>query len=110
MKIKNFLLISASLFLLIQCGDSTKKNENTNDTSNSEGAGVLKDSINMSNEIAMQSEITCPKCGYKKMEKLPTDVCVLKYNCEKCQEEMRPKEGDCCIFCTYGTHKCPSMQ
>jgi hypothetical protein len=56
------------------------------------------------------SEITCPKCGHKKTEKLPTDVCVIHYTCEKCHADLTPKVGDCCVFCTYGTHKCPSKQ
>jgi hypothetical protein len=56
------------------------------------------------------SEITCPNCGHKKVETLPTDVCQLSYTCEKCKTVMHPKEGDCCVFCTYGDHKCPSMQ
>lgn len=56
------------------------------------------------------SEITCPKCGHKAIENLPTEVCQIKYNCEKCDTLLMPLEGDCCVFCTYGTHKCPSMQ
>lgn len=56
------------------------------------------------------SEITCPECGHKKVETLPTKVCVIKYTCEQCGTELTPKGGDCCVFCTYGTHKCPSMQ
>lgn len=59
---------------------------------------------------SLTSEITCPKCGYKKTETMPTDVCVIKYTCEKCKTDMFPKEGDCCVFCTHGTHKCPSKQ
>lgn len=58
----------------------------------------------------LQSEITCPKCGHKKMETMPTDACVIKYACKKCNADLHPKEGDCCVFCTYGTHKCPSKQ
>ena len=56
------------------------------------------------------SEITCPECGHTKTEVLPTDVCTIVYTCEKCQAELTPKEGDCCVYCTYGTHKCPSKQ
>lgn len=56
------------------------------------------------------SEITCPKCGYKKVETLPTEVCQLAYTCGKCGEVMHPKDGDCCVFCTYGDQKCPSKQ
>jgi hypothetical protein len=56
------------------------------------------------------SEITCPECGHKKTEVLPTDVCTIKYTCVECNAELTPKDGDCCVYCTYGTHKCPSMQ
>ena len=63
-----------------------------------------------STTISETSEITCPHCGHKKMETLPTDVCVIKYNCEKCGTLLIPKNGDCCVFCTYGSHKCPSKQ
>ena len=61
-------------------------------------------------EKSLTSEITCPKCGHKKVETLPTDVCQLAYTCKKCKTVLHPKEGDCCVFCTYGDHKCPSMQ
>lgn len=61
-------------------------------------------------EKSETSEITCPKCGHKKVETLPTEVCQLAYTCEKCKTVMHPKDGDCCVFCTYGDHKCPSMQ
>lgn len=61
-------------------------------------------------ERSETSEITCPKCGYKKTEKLPTEVCQLFYKCERCGYDMHPKDGDCCVFCSYGDHKCPSKQ
>lgn len=61
-------------------------------------------------EVSIQSEITCPKCGHKAMETMPTDICLLRYTCEKCKTELTPKDGDCCVFCTHGNHKCPSMQ
>ena len=56
------------------------------------------------------SEITCPFCGHKKTETMPNDVCQLVYTCEKCKKDIRAKEGDCCVFCSYGDHKCPSEQ
>ena len=61
-------------------------------------------------QIAERSTITCPKCGYEKSELMPTEVCQLSYTCEKCSTVMHPKDGDCCVFCTYGDHKCPSKQ
>lgn len=61
-------------------------------------------------KMTTQSEITCPFCGYKKTETLPTDVCLIRYQCKSCKKEMVPKKGDCCVFCSYGDHKCPSKQ
>ncbi|WP_435522049.1 GDCCVxC domain-containing (seleno)protein [Cupriavidus taiwanensis] len=23
---------------------------------------------------------------------------------------LRPRQGDCCVFCSYGSNKCPSIQ
>jgi len=109
MTIKYFSLIIGGL-LLIQCGNSTKNSTMTSENANSKDSGYVKKTADKENEISMQSEITCPKCGHKKMETMPTDVCVIKYTCEKCQAELQPKDGDCCVFCTYGGHKCPSMQ
>ena len=57
-----------------------------------------------------KSEITCPKCGFKKTETMPNDVCQLKYTCSQCQAVVFPKNGDCCVFCSYGDKKCPSKQ
>lgn len=57
-----------------------------------------------------KSEITCPHCSHKTIETMPTDVCQIVYACKNCKKEIRAKEGDCCVFCSYGTHKCPSKQ
>ncbi len=60
--------------------------------------------------MQLQSTITCPKCGFTKEETMPTDACQHFYKCEGCQEVLKPKEGDCCVFCSYGSVKCPPMQ
>lgn len=59
---------------------------------------------------AVTSEITCPQCGHKKIETLPTEVCQIRYTCEACAAELTPLRDDCCVSCTYGDHKCPSKQ
>ncbi len=56
------------------------------------------------------SELTCPKCGHKKLETMPTDACQFFYECEQCHVIMRPLAGDCCVFCSYGSVKCPPIQ
>ncbi len=64
----------------------------------------------MENEITLQSTITCPKCGYQKQETMPTDACQYFYECENCYEVLKPKSGDCCVYCSYGTKACPPVQ
>lgn len=64
----------------------------------------------MKEEIILQSEITCPECGYKKTETMPVDSCLIYYKCENCNAMMHPKEGDCCVFCSYGSVPCPPVQ
>ena len=61
-------------------------------------------------EINLKSTITCPKCGHKKDEIMPTDACQYFYDCENCKQILKPKQGDCCVYCSYGTIKCPPMQ
>jgi len=56
------------------------------------------------------SVLTCPECGTRKEEKMPTDQCLFFYNCEKCGAILKPKEGDCCVFCSYGDVPCPPIQ
>ena len=61
-------------------------------------------------ELILESTITCPKCGYQKEETMPTDACQWFYECESCKTLLKPLHGDCCVFCSYGDVKCPSMQ
>jgi hypothetical protein len=60
--------------------------------------------------IALQSTITCPTCGHQQTETMPTDSCQFFYDCRGCGEVLRPKQGDCCVFCSYGTVPCPPVQ
>jgi hypothetical protein len=60
--------------------------------------------------IELQSTITCPHCGHQKQETMPTDACVHFYECQNCRAMLRPKTGDCCVFCSYGSVKCPPIQ
>jgi hypothetical protein len=60
--------------------------------------------------ITLQSIITCPNCEFKKEETMPEESCQFFYECENCKSVLKAKIGDCCVFCSYGTVKCPSMQ
>ncbi|HUT81058.1 MAG TPA: GDCCVxC domain-containing (seleno)protein [Candidatus Bathyarchaeia archaeon] len=61
-------------------------------------------------KINLQSTITCPNCGFKKEETMPVNFCQFKYKCSNCGAILVPKSGDCCVFCSYGTEKCPPLQ
>ena len=60
--------------------------------------------------MLIKSVITCPQCGFAKEEAMPTDACEFFYQCTKCKTVLKPKPGDCCVFCSYGSVKCPLKQ
>lgn len=60
--------------------------------------------------VVLDSVITCPHCGFAKREAMPTDSCLFFYQCDGCRAMLRPQPGDCCVFCSYGTMKCPPVQ
>ncbi len=66
--------------------------------------------ISHASNTILESIITCPKCGFKKQETMPTNSCEYFYTCTQCGERLKPFKGDCCVFCSYGSVKCPSKQ
>ena len=58
----------------------------------------------------LESVITCPHCAFAKVESMPTTACLYFYECTACHTLLRPKRGDCCVFCSYGSVKCPPIQ
>ncbi|MCL4482612.1 MAG: hypothetical protein M1445_08375 [Bacteroidetes bacterium] len=61
-------------------------------------------------DIITKSTITCPVCGFAREEEMPADACQFFYECANCKALLKPKPGDCCVFCSYGTVPCPSIQ
>lgn len=62
------------------------------------------------NSVVLKSEITCPNCGHVEIEDMLTDACQWFYECKGCGEVLKPLEGDCCVFCSYGTVPYPPIQ
>jgi hypothetical protein len=60
--------------------------------------------------IQFKSTVTCPECGYSKEETMPEDACTFFYECEGCKTVLKPLKGDCCVYSSYGTVKCPPIQ
>ena len=60
--------------------------------------------------MQLVSTLTCPSCGHRATETMPTDACQFFYECECCGALLKPKAGDCCVFCSYGDVPCPPIQ
>jgi hypothetical protein len=60
--------------------------------------------------MKLDSTIACPSCGYQSTEAAPTDACQYFYECKGCGALLKPKPGDCCVFCSYGDAPCPPIQ
>ena len=58
----------------------------------------------------LESTLTCPLCGKAKMLTMPTDACLFFHECSGCHATLKPKPGDCCVFCSYGDVSCPPIQ
>ncbi|MBN8739129.1 MAG: hypothetical protein BGP24_09830 [Lysobacterales bacterium 69-70] len=61
-------------------------------------------------ELQLHSTLTCPHCGHQATETMPTMACQFFYECLACYTLLRPKAGDCCVFCSFGTVPCPPIQ
>lgn len=60
--------------------------------------------------VILQSELTCPACGVRSVEQMPTNACVYFHECAACRTVLAPQPGDCCVFCSYGSVPCPPVQ
>jgi hypothetical protein len=60
--------------------------------------------------MQLVSTIRCPACGHRASETMPTDACMFFYVCKGCRTRLKPLEGDCCAFCSYGDVPCPPIQ
>lgn len=60
--------------------------------------------------MQLLSTLTCPSCGHRLIETMPTDACQFFYECKSCGSMLKPKAGACCVFCSYGDVPCPPVQ
>ncbi len=61
-------------------------------------------------DIVLDATLTCPECGHTRTERMPTDACQWFYECRQCTTLLKPKPGDCCVFCSYADVPCPPVQ
>ena len=60
--------------------------------------------------IVTRCVLTCPSCGHSEVMDMPEDACLFFHECGGCKTLLRPKTGDCCVFCSYGSVPCPPVQ
>ena len=70
-------------------------------------AGATVRIMNAATSLQATSELTCPECGHVSVESMPSDACIHFHECTYCGTVLRPKPGDCCVFCSYGSVRCP---
>lgn len=73
-------------------------------------AAMSEMEMNPMPNVVLESTLTCPQCGFRKGETMPTDACQYFYECTNCKALLKPKAGDCCVFCSFGTVRCPPVQ
>ncbi|QKM62380.1 GDCCVxC domain-containing (seleno)protein [Polynucleobacter antarcticus] len=56
------------------------------------------------------SIITCPHCEAHAPLKIPQGSSQHLYRCPCCSAFLKPKSGDCCIFCSFGNIHCSSSE
>jgi hypothetical protein len=64
----------------------------------------------MNSTATLLSVLRCPNCGHEAQLMMPTDACMFFHECTGCLTLLRPKSGDCCVFCSYGSVPCPPIQ
>jgi len=64
----------------------------------------------MIQDIHTHATLTCPRCGHAERLEMPTDACLFFHECSGCHTVLRPKSGDCCVFCSWGDVACPPVQ
>jgi hypothetical protein len=60
--------------------------------------------------IIYTSTLTCPHCGHVESLAMPTDACQFFHECKGCGGLIKPKAGDCCVYCSFGDVPCPPIQ
>ena len=55
----------------------------------------------MSDGFEPSSTLTCPQCGHRSKDLMPTDACQYFYDCKGCGALLKPLPGDCCVYCSF---------
>jgi hypothetical protein len=60
--------------------------------------------------MQLESTLICPERGHQTVETMPTDACQFFYDCKGCGKRLKPRAGDCSVFCSFASVPCPPIQ
>lgn len=60
--------------------------------------------------LISDSTLTCPECHFAEVLTMPADYCQWHHQCKRCGVLLRPLDGHCCVFCSFGSVPCPPVQ
>ena len=60
--------------------------------------------------VTLKCRLTCPGCGHVTSEVMPTDTSPYFHDCVGCGRLIRPRIGDCCVYCSHGDVPCTPVQ
>ena len=63
----------------------------------------------MASEL-LEAIITCPACGYRQRLTMEAFGQRLLWPCPACGSSLRPRPGEHCVYCSYASVPCPTVQ
>lgn len=70
-------------------------------------AGAIDSRSSLPVAAPVINTITCPHCSAALPTVMEEDACVIFMYCPKCHEKIEMRQGDCCVFRSYGESPCP---
>ena len=64
----------------------------------------------LENLVVLETTITCPECSRSETETMSAEARPSFYSCSGCGATLKPKSGDCCVYCSHSAVPCPSIQ
>ncbi|WP_305848976.1 GDCCVxC domain-containing (seleno)protein [Polynucleobacter sp. MG-6-Vaara-E2] len=64
----------------------------------------------MLNNNYLESTVTCPHCEASETLLLQSGSTHHFYRCRSCSAILKPKSGDCCILCSFGSSDCSAPE
>jgi len=64
----------------------------------------------MLGDIELETLIRCPACKARHSVPMPTDRCIIYWDCPDCGNRLEKTADTCCVYCAHGTVPCPPQQ